>query len=78
MFFLHMLHGSAFTPPQPSSQTFDDVPLSAWFAKWAEAAYNDGLLPACQTNPLRFCPSAPLDRAWAAYMMVQAKDLDVP
>jgi hypothetical protein len=27
---------------------------------------------------LRFCPNNPLDRAWAAYMLVQAKGLTVP
>jgi hypothetical protein len=38
-----------------------------------EAAYNEGILPACSTDPLQFCPEDELDRAWAAYMMVQAK-----
>jgi glucose/arabinose dehydrogenase/murein DD-endopeptidase MepM/ murein hydrolase activator NlpD len=78
VFFLHMLHGAAFTPPQPTVQLFNDVPLSAWYAKWVLAAYSDGLLPECGTGPLRFCPETPLDRAWAAYMMVQAKGISIP
>ena len=42
-------------------------------------AYNTGLIPACETSPeLRFCPDNPLDRAMAAYMMVQAKGLVLP
>jgi hypothetical protein len=78
VFFLHMLHGRDFTPPQPSTQIFTDVPLTAWYAKWSHAAYNEGLLPACQTGPLRFCPDSALDRSWAAYMMVQAKGIPIP
>ena len=64
-------------PPTPVG-IFDDVPLTAWYAGWVEAAYNEGILPACQASPLRFCPMTSLDRAWAAYLMVQAKDIDVP
>jgi hypothetical protein len=59
---------------------FADVPLDRWplehepwYAGWVEAAYTEGLLPACRSDPLAFCPDGPLDRAWAAYMMVQAK-----
>ena len=56
-----------------------DVDGGFWGAKWIEAAYNAGLIPACETSPeLRFCPDAPLDRAMAAYMMVQAKGLNLP
>ncbi len=68
-----MLHGSTYVPPQPTEQIFVDVPLDTWYAKWVHAAYADGLLLACQTDPLAFCPNDPLNRAWAAYMMVQAK-----
>jgi hypothetical protein len=52
------------------------VPLDAWYAKWVKAAYDAGLIAACQTSPeLRFCPNDPLTRALAAHMMVQAKGL---
>jgi hypothetical protein len=62
-------------PPDPAG-IFADVDVGIWGAKWAEAAYNAGLIPACETSPeLRFCPDDPLDRAMGAYMMVQAKDL---
>jgi hypothetical protein len=40
-------------------------------------AYLDGLLPACGESagkPL-FCPSDLVTRAWAAYLVVEAKDL---
>ena len=38
-----------------------------------EAAYNEGILPACNDTPPQFCPNDPLPRDWAAFMMVQAK-----
>ena len=72
VFFLRILNGVDYEPPAPTG-LFDDVDLGAWYAGWAEAAYNEGLLPACASGPLRFCPEDELDRAWAAYMMVQAK-----
>jgi hypothetical protein len=78
VFFLRMMHGVDYIPPEPTG-LFADVPAEAWYADWAEAAYNTGILPACQTEPaLLFCPEDPLDRAMAAYMMVQAKGLSIP
>ena len=79
VFYLRVLNGATFDPPQPGGQTFSDVPLDAWYAKWVQAAYGAGLITACQSTPeLRFCPDDPLTRALAAYMMVQAKGLSIP
>ncbi len=72
VFFLRIKHGVAYEPPTPSG-VFTDVDPAAWYAGWVEAAYAEGLLPACSTTPLQFCPEGPLDRSWAAYMMVRAK-----
>ncbi len=66
-----------YAPPTPSG-VFTDVDPGAWYAGWVEAAYAEGLLPACSTTPLQFCPEDLLDRSWAAYMMVRAKNLPVP
>jgi len=77
VFFLRIKNGIAFQPP-PAQGIFTDVISSEWYASWVEAAYNDGLLPACSTNPLAFCPEDRLNRAWAAYMMIQAKNILVP
>jgi hypothetical protein len=78
VFFLRMMHGTEYDPPEPSG-IFGDVPAEMWYADWAEATYNAGLIPACETSPeLNFCPDDPLDRAMAAYMLVQAKGLSVP
>jgi hypothetical protein len=78
VFFLRMMNGAGYVPPDPSG-IFADVSIDFWGAKWIEAAYNAGLITACETSPqLKFCPDDPLDRAMAAYMMVQAKGLNVP
>jgi hypothetical protein len=78
VFFLRMFYGPDYRPPDPVG-IFADVPVDFWGARWIEAAYNAGLIPACETDPeLKFCPNDPLDRAMGAYMMVQAKSIDVP
>jgi hypothetical protein len=77
VFFLRMLNGANYVPPDPSG-LFTDVPVDFWGAKWIEAAYNAGLILPCQESPaLLFCPNAPLNRATAAYMLVQAKGLEI-
>jgi hypothetical protein len=76
VFFLRMLHGPTYQPPQAAG-IFSDVDSLKWYAPWVEAAYNAGLLPACETGPnLKICPEGALERAMAAYMMVQAKGLN--
>jgi len=73
-----MMHGVDYVPPDPQG-IFTDVSLDWRGAKWVEAAYNAGLILACESEPeLKFCPNDPLDRAMGAYMMVQAKGIDIP
>jgi hypothetical protein len=72
VFFLRMKYGPDYQPSDPNG-IFADVDPAAWYSAWVEAAYNEGLLPSCGENPLIFCPDDPLNRAWAAYMMVQTK-----
>lgn len=50
------LWGAAHLPPQPTQQVFADVPLTEWFAKWADGLWADGATAGCGTNPLVFCP----------------------
>lgn len=77
VFFLRIKNGAAYEPPTGTG-IFADVLPGDWYYDWAEAAYDEGILPACDTDPLSYCPNAPLDRAWAAYMMVQAKGIVIP
>lgn len=75
VFYLRMLNGPTYEPPSPTG-IFSDAPISEWYARWVEAAYAEGIYPACQTEPeLRACPTAPLTRAMGAFMMVQAKGI---
>jgi hypothetical protein len=78
VFYLRMLHGAEYQPPKPSG-VFADLPLEHWGAKWAEAAFNAGLIDACPLKTFApgvyFCPEGPLTRALAASMMVRAKNL---
>ena len=78
VFFLRMLHGADYVPTDPVG-IFMDVDVNYWGAKWIEAAFSAGLIPACESSSeLRFCPDDALDRAMAAYMMVQAKEISLP
>jgi hypothetical protein len=77
VFALRMKFGIDYVAPDPAG-IFTDISIDDWFIEWAEAAYNEGLIPACQENPLQFCPQDPLDRAMAAYMTVQAKGIQLP
>ncbi len=81
VFFERMLHGSDYTPPDPGSQIYTDVPVGAevvWFSKWVAAAYADGLLHNCEDFGNRgdsyFRPYDGLTRAEAACMMDVAKN----
>jgi hypothetical protein len=76
VFFLRMMEGVDFEPADPQG-LLADVDLASWYARWVEEAYLRGILLPCQVDPdLLACPLEPLDRAMAAYMMVQAKGLD--
>jgi len=77
VFFLRTKFGVGYTPPTPTG-IFSDVAPTAWYAPWIEAAYNEGLLPPCHSTTMAMCPEDPLDRAWAAYMMTQAKGMGLP
>ncbi|HCS40479.1 MAG TPA: hypothetical protein DIW44_12960 [Anaerolineaceae bacterium] len=71
----------SYTPPAASGTVFGDMTDTGyWATKWAEKAYLDGILPSCGTmggKPM-FCQYNSVDRAWAAYMIVQAKNLALP
>lgn len=75
VFYMRMLNGPDYVPPTPTG-IFTDIPIDYWGTKWAEAAYNTGLIPPCLEQPLKFCPNDPLIRALAAHMMFQAKGLE--
>ena len=80
VFGLRMKYGVAYIPPAATGTLFADMTdTSYWGISWAEQAYLDGILPSCGTDPATgkplFCPSDLVDRAWGAYLIVQAKNL---
>jgi hypothetical protein len=78
VFFLRLMHGSDFVPPEPEG-LFTDAPIGEWYTPWVEAAYRDDLLELCGTeHETKICPLELMDRSRAAYMLVQALQLPLP
>ncbi len=65
--------GASHRPPQGTGTVFADVPASHWAVSWIEEFYTDGMTSGCATNPLRYCPEAPVTRAQMAVFLVRAK-----
>ncbi len=69
VFYLRMLHGKDFVPPDPTG-IFIDVPIDKWYARWVEAAYAAEIVFPCSTDKgLRACPEEPLTRTLAGYII---------
>jgi len=78
VFALNIKYGTDYRPPDATGTLLADMTdASFWGTKWAEQAYRDGLLPECgwQDEKPLFCPNELVDRSWAAYLIVIAKDL---
>ena len=80
VFGLRMKYGVGYAPPPATGTLFADLTDTAyWGTSWAEQAYRDNLLPACGIDSVSglptFCSADLVDRAWGAYLVVQAKDL---
>jgi hypothetical protein len=67
IFLLRAEHGSSYTPPAATG-IFADLPLpaNASIAAWVEQLYNEGITSGCSTDPLNYCPNAPVTRAQMA------------
>ncbi|HKZ54126.1 MAG TPA: putative glycoside hydrolase [Anaerolineales bacterium] len=74
VFVVRGVHGGSFTPPQPTSVPFADVPLGEWFSKWAKQLWDDGYTAGCGVAPLIFCPSRSHTRAEGAVFFVRMKN----
>ncbi len=78
VFSLRIRHGMTYVPPAATGTMFSDMTNPAyWSTTWMEQAYRDGLLVPCGTSGGKptACPGTLIDRAWAAYMIVKAKNL---
>ena len=74
VFVARGVHGGSFTPAQPASTPYADVPLSEWFSKWAKQLWDDGLTAGCGVAPLIFCPSLGHTRAEGAVFFLRMKN----
>jgi len=79
VFFLRMLHGADYLPPEPGELAYDDVARDRWYAKWVGAAHAAGLTVECEDAAnradRRFRPEEGITRAEAACMIVRASGL---
>ncbi|HKZ54443.1 MAG TPA: S-layer homology domain-containing protein [Anaerolineales bacterium] len=66
-------HGGGYRPVQPTAQTFSDVGLVEWYARWAEALWGEGLTAGCGVSPLAFCPVSAHTRAEAAVFFLRTQ-----
>jgi N-acetylmuramoyl-L-alanine amidase len=80
VFFTRMLKGPGYVPAGGGDLPYVDVPSDAWYRKWVEAAYAQGVIGACEPPAQRgddlFRPEDPLTRAEAACMMARAKGVE--
>ncbi|NIM93363.1 MAG: hypothetical protein GTO18_06595 [Anaerolineales bacterium] len=77
VFALRILYGPDYLPPEPTG-IFEDVDLGAWYADWAEAAYNAGLITACESAlNLQFCPENLVTRGEMAMILTKALGLEI-
>jgi hypothetical protein len=72
VFLLKAKFGSNHVPPPATGTIFGDVPLGSFAAAWIEELYNLGITGGCTTNPLNFCPDAPVTRAQMAVFLLKA------
>lgn len=69
---LKELHGSAFAPP-PATGIFTDIPASSSDIPWMEEAVREGVMDACSSSPMKFCPDDAVTRADAAKIILLSK-----
>ena len=75
VFMLRARYGPTFDPPPPQG-IFTDLLVTNWRTRWAEAAFESGIMDACGAN--RFCPDYEPKRELIAAYMVRGFDLPLP
>lgn len=61
VFLLKTLEGASYTPP-PCNGIFTDVACPSTFADWVEEVYNRGIVRYCNSELLKYCPGAAVQR----------------
>jgi hypothetical protein len=65
-------------PCQAGSEVFADVPATHPFCSWIQQFYRDRITGGCSTNPLSYCPDAPVTRGQMAVFLERAIHLREP
>jgi len=72
--------GSHYTPPDPTTGTFDDVPLQSCRASWIEDFSHDGITAGCYYDSdlsyRLYCPRTIVSRAEMAVFLVATEHLE--
>ena len=74
VFLLKTKHGSTYVPPTCTG-VFGDVPCPSQFADWIEELYTEAITGGCQSSPLLYCPTSPVNRGQMAAFLVKTFSL---
>jgi S-layer homology domain len=75
VFLLKAEHGPSYAPPTCTG-VFEDVPCPGQFTDWVEQLYAEAITGGCQTSPLLYCPTSPVNRGQMAVFLV--KTFNIP
>ncbi|HMV96976.1 MAG TPA: S-layer homology domain-containing protein [Anaerolineales bacterium] len=64
-------YGRGLFTQEASNTLFADVPADYWALSFIERLYNAGITGGCGTNPLIYCPEAPVTRAQMAIFILR-------
>jgi len=71
IFLLKGIHGSSYTPPAATGNSFDDVPVSYWAAAWIEQLADESITAGCGGG--NYCPDNSVTRAQMAVFLLKSK-----
>jgi hypothetical protein len=69
VFLLRSMYGAAYDPPNPSQQTFGDVPLNHQYAEWIYDLAARGITSGCGGG--NYCPDGPVTREQMAVFLLK-------
>ena len=77
VFLLKAKHGPSYVPPTCTG-VFGDVPCPSQFADWIEELYAEAITGGCQSSPLLYCPTSPVNRGQMAVFLVKTFSIVLP
>jgi hypothetical protein len=74
VFVMRGVHSAQFTPPNPTSQIFTDLPLSHWAVEWVSQLWQDGYTAGCNADPLQYCADRTHTRAEGSVFFLRMRN----